>query len=111
MANVKAAAGRIREHIQAVIFFFFSIVYVDGILFPVFPPFFLNGGMVVLCHDDFLHFLWYGSPVYMPRRERNFPVKQKCPRSLSIHRDVGLDSHAVPLYFVKALGFHALISW
>ena len=48
MAYMKAASGRIREHIQAVVFFFLSVVYIDRILFPVLTPFLFNGAVIVL---------------------------------------------------------------
>ena len=91
---MKSAAGRIREHIQAVIFFFLSIIDIDRILFPVLTPLALNGGVVVLCHDAFLlHFISLKAvQKYAPRispaaaaftRIRELPGPVRLPDSFS----------------------------
>ena len=50
--HVQAVSGRVREHVQAVIFRFLSVVNIYRVLFPVLSPFFFNGSVVVGdCHS------------------------------------------------------------
>ncbi len=62
VAYVKSVAGGIGEHIQTIIFWFFSVVDIYRVLFPVLAPFFFYCAVIVrCCHYFTLLFLFFGS--------------------------------------------------
>ena len=62
VAYMKSVAGRVGEHIQTIIFWFFSVVDIYRVLFPVLAPFFFYGAVVVrYCHCFYTPLFVFGS--------------------------------------------------
>ena len=54
VTNMQTRTRGIGKHIQAVILWFFVIIHIHLMFFPMGPPFFFNGRKIILCFHGFL---------------------------------------------------------